>query len=231
MNIEHTEKNISVFFSSPKRVVSSAVFGGGALMADTIVNLRTTSGEAHRHKPDTLINNFLKRKNLNTRTVGLLTAAPLEYAQFVFTQEQGIKVLSIVTAGVSNALNIAQRSFTDFTGECIARPGTINIITVTNAYLLNDCMVSAVITNTEAKSSALFDLEVKSVITGKQATGTGTDSVVIVSGDQMHIKYAGGHTLFGQLMGEAVYTGVKNALNKQIDKNIDLDEICSNFDF
>ncbi|KKK53532.1 hypothetical protein LCGC14_3093840, partial [marine sediment metagenome] len=74
MNIEHTEKYISVFFSSPRRVVSSAVFGGGSLKADAIINLRTTSGEAHRHKPDTLINNFLKSKRLNTRAVGLLTA-------------------------------------------------------------------------------------------------------------------------------------------------------------
>jgi iron complex transport system ATP-binding protein len=231
MNIEHTQKSISVFFSSPRRVVSSAVYGGGVLKAGAIINLRTTSLEAHKHKPDTLINNFITRKNLNTRAVGLLTAAPLEYAQFVYQEEQGIKVLSIVTAGVSNALNIAERSFTDFTGEYIVQPGTINIITITNANLLNDCMVSSVITSTEAKSAALFDLKVKSVITGKQATGTGTDSVVIVSGGLMNIKYAGGHTLFGQLMAEAVYTGVKNALNKQVDKNIDLDKICSNFDF
>ena len=231
MNIEHTEKYISVFFTSPRRVVSSAVFGGGALKAEAIINLRTTSGEAHGHKPDTLINNFLKRKNLSSTTVGLLTAAPLEYAQFVYGEEKGIKVLSIVTAGISNALNIAERSNTDFTGECISQPGTINIINITNAYLLNDCMVSSVITTTEAKSAALFDLNVKSVVTGKQATGTGTDSVVIVSGERMKIKYAGGHTLFGQIMAETVYTGVKNALKKQTAKNIDLDKICGNFDF
>ena len=241
MNIEHTEKYISVFFSSPRRVLSSAVVGGGASKATAIINLRTTSEEAHSHKPETLIRNFLKDKQLTAPAVGLLTAAPMEHAQFVYVEEKGIKVLSIVTAGVSNALNISDRSFTDFTGESgedpwdedpwDENPGTINIINITNASLQNDCMVSSVITTTEAKSAALFDLKIKSVATGKQATGTGTDSVVIVCGDKINIKYAGGHTLFGQLLAYAACTGIKNSLLKKTDRKRDLKAICGNFDF
>jgi adenosylcobinamide amidohydrolase len=231
MNIEHTENYISVFFSSPRRLLSSAVVGGGETKAEVIVNLRTTSEEAHRNKPDTLIKNFLKSKNIAVPAAGLLTAAPMENAQFIYAEEKGIKVLSIVTAGVSNALNISERSQTGFTGEIEKEIGTINIINITNADLQNDCMVSSVITTTEAKSAALFDLRVKSTLTGRQATGTGTDSVVIVSGDGMRIKYAGGHTLFGQLLAYTVSTGVKDALGKKKDRKRDLNSICGNFDF
>ena len=62
MNIEHTERYISVNFSFPRRVLSSAVVGGGETRAAAIINLRTTSEEAHRHKPDALIKNFLNIK-------------------------------------------------------------------------------------------------------------------------------------------------------------------------
>lgn len=232
MNIEYTQENITITFPSPRRMLSSASVGGnGFLRADTIVNIRTNAEKTQNHTPETLVSDFLKSKKLRSGAVGLLTAAHFEYAQFIYLQEKGIKVLAVVTAGVSNALNISERSSTGYTGETIPHAGTINIITITNAYLLGECMVSSVITGTEAKTAALIDLQVKSVISGKQATGTGTDSVAIVSGDQKNIQYAGGHTLYGQLLGSAVYTGVKNSLNRKTSKGINLDKFCGEFRF
>ncbi len=230
MNIEHTKENITVTFASPRRMLSSASVGrGGFLRTDTIVNIHTSAGEIQNHTPETLVSDFLRSKKLNLGAVGLLTSAHFEYAQFIYLQEKDIKVLAVVTAGVSNALNISESSSTGFTGETIPRAGTINIITITNAYLLDECMVSSVITSTEAKTAALVDLQVKSVISGNQATGTGTDSVAIVSGNQKNIQYAGGHTLYGQLLGRAVYTGVKSSLERKTYKGIKLDKICGEF--
>ncbi len=231
MKIEYTKKSIVITFSSPRRVLSSAPYSGGFYKTDTIVNLRTSSRKTDKYSPNILISDFLKKKTLNTHAVGFLTAAQLEFAQFIYLNEKDIKIFAIVTGGASNALNIAEKSPTVFTGEAFPTAGTVNIIIITNARLSSDCYVSTVITATEAKSAALFDLQVKSVITGNQATGTGTDAVAIVSGDGMDIQYAGGHTQYGQLLGEAVYTGVKKALSRQKVKYVNFNMICGEFDF
>jgi adenosylcobinamide amidohydrolase len=93
-----------------------------------------------------------------------------------------------VTAGVkTNAmragLNEAQcvEEYGKFT--CYNREGTINIILLTNAKLTAGAMVRTLITITETKVAALQDLDVRSSYNPKvQATGTGTDNAVIISG-------------------------------------------------
>jgi len=229
MRITHSAKSVIITFRSTKRVLSSAPFSGGFLTADTIVNIRTNSEQTHKNPPESIVSDFLASERLNPTAVGLLTAAELEYCQFVFRNENGINVLAIVSAGTSNALNASEQSPTEYTGEGHIPPGTINTIVVTNAFLLDECLVSSVITVTEAKSAALFHLGVKSTITGTQATGTGTDTVVIVSGEGRKVKYAGGHTKYGQLLGESVYTGIKNALKKQKVSQRNLVSLCNEF--
>jgi len=78
-------------------------------------------------------------------------------------------------------------------------------------------MARAVITATEAKTAALEDLKVPSTYTkGVQATGTGTDSMIIVSGTSgPKVTYTGGHSKIGELIGKAVYEAVLEALEKQ----------------
>jgi adenosylcobinamide hydrolase len=212
MRIEHDKRFVILHFDYPLRVLSSAPFNGGSRRAGTIVNLKTETREVLENSPEELITAFLMTRGLRKDSVGLLTSADMEYAQFVAVQEKGITILAVVTAGASNALNIAERSDTDFTGEDRTGHGTINIIVLTNCFLLDESMVSSFITVTEGKTAALLDLGVKSVVTGTRATGTGTDTVVIVSGNGVNIRYTGGHTLFGQLLGEAVYRGVKESL-------------------
>jgi iron complex transport system ATP-binding protein len=215
MRIKHTTNSIVVTFSNSRAILSSAPYFGGLYTTNTIVNLKTNAKEMHHHPPDKFILQFLKKNHLNEKSVGFLTAAHLEFAQFIHVEDKECKILAIITAGTSNALNAAEKSLTPYTGESLTSPGTINIIAITNADLSVDGFVSSVITATEAKSAALFDLRVRSTVTGNQATGTGTDAVAIVGGKGMRIQYAGGHTQFGQLLGEAVYTGVKKSLLKE----------------
>jgi len=97
------------------------------------------------------------------------------------------------------------------------KPGTINIILLTNARVTDGGMVRAVITATEAKTAALEDLHVPSTYTKNvQATGTGTDGIIIVSGSSGPlVTYPGGHSRIGGLIGKAVYEAVVEALGKQ----------------
>ena len=97
------------------------------------------------------------------------------------------------------------------------KPGTINIMVLTNARVTDGGMARAIITATEAKTAALEDLHVQSTYTkGVQATGTGTDSMIIslrrfrTTGDLSR-----GHSRIGELLGKAVYEAVLEALEKQ----------------
>ena len=96
-------------------------------------------------------------------------------------------------------------------------PGTINIIILPNMKLSERAMTRAIITATEAKTAALMDLDVRSHQSPKinQATGTGTDNMIVVQGSGIPIDNTGGHSKMGELIAKAVYAGVKEAIYKQ----------------
>ncbi len=97
------------------------------------------------------------------------------------------------------------------------KPGTVNIMLLTNARLTDGAMARAIITATEAKTAAFEDLKVPSTYTKHvQATGTGTDGMIVVSGTSgPMVTYPGGHSRIGELMGKAVHEAVMEALEKQ----------------
>lgn len=98
--------------------------------------------------------------------------------------------------------------------------GTINIIVTTNARLNLATMASSFITITEAKGIALQDLNIHSSFNPTlQATGTGTDQIVVVSGNDFTCRYAGGHTKLGELMAKAVTSACKTACKTQLAKD------------
>ena len=70
-------------------------------------------------------------------------------------------------------------------------------------------------TITEAKTVALQDLDIRSVYDpAVQASGTGTDEVLVISGDGPRHRYAGGHTRLGEAMATAVTGAVTEAIRK-----------------
>jgi adenosylcobinamide hydrolase len=132
---------------------------------------------------------------------------------------QELKVCCLATAGAKgNAL----RSGVD-KAICVERRGnfelmgTINVIVLTNAALTDGAMARAIITATEAKTAALQDLNVRSTSAPQnQATGTGTDNVIVVSGKKIRapLRVTSGHTKIGELIGFSTKTAVTEALKK-----------------
>ncbi|MDZ7664110.1 MAG: adenosylcobinamide amidohydrolase [Desulfotignum sp.] len=72
--------------------------------------------------------------------------------------------------------------------------GTINIILMTNMALSPRAMTRSLIAATEAKTAALADLDIRSSDDPAlwQATGTGTDNILVVQGTGQKIDGAGG---------------------------------------
>ena len=94
-----------------------------------------------------------------------------------------IWVEGFVTVGTSNAVRAGEPVMLSQRNQRGTHPGTINLILVTNARLSASAMVGMVQVATEAKTAVLLHAKVKSWTGRSGATGTGTDAVVVVSGE------------------------------------------------
>ncbi len=151
--------------------------------------------------------------NLSPSSTSLLfTGADMDNLSIQKKAYGDMVVYALVTAGVrGNALRMSVDE-----GRYI-EPGTINIILLTNRKLSPRAMARAIITITEAKTAALEDLDIRSTQNPAfwQATGTGTDEIIVVSGEGSKATLTGGHAKLGQLIAEAVYDGVVEAISNQ----------------
>lgn len=158
-----------------------------------------------------------RRQHLDKSAVAhMATAADLDNLAVVTRSYGPLTVTVLATAGArSNAIRTGVDAGTYIEGKEPA--GTINIMLLTNIRLTDAAMARALITVTEGKTAALQDLNVPSTYTKTvQATGTGTDSIIVVSGTQgPQASYTGGHSRIGELIGKASYQAVIEALGKQ----------------
>lgn len=142
----------------------------------------------------------------------LFTGADMKNLSVSKAEYGDLSVFALVTAGVeSNAMRMSvdEGFFYD--------PGTINIVLLTNGRLTRRAMTRAIITATEAKTAAMQDLDIRSSVSPvlNQATGTGTDEVLVVEGRGKLMEQTGGHGKLGELIAKSVYDGVKEAVNRQ----------------
>ncbi|MBW9222531.1 adenosylcobinamide amidohydrolase [Methanothermococcus sp. SCGC AD-155-C09] len=101
------------------------------------------------------------------------------------------------------------------------KTGTVNIILITNANLTDGAMVKSIITITEAKTNVFQELDIRSTKHPElQATGTGTDNIIVVKGYGRGAHYTGGHTKLGEMIAKVVKRSVREALIKQDKLNI-----------
>jgi len=152
---------------------------------------------------------------LRERTTSfLMTGADMGHLSIQTKRFREMTVTALVTAGVrSNAVRMAK----DVGRYYELDPGTINILLLTNGRLTPRAMARAIISATEAKTASLQDLDIRSSYTGRrhQATGTGTDNILVVQGEGPRIDNAGGHSRMGELIAKAVYDGVREAVFRQ----------------
>jgi len=142
----------------------------------------------------------------------LFTGADMDNLAIKRKRFKEMEIYALVTAGVkSNALR------TSVDEGRFYEPGTINIILLPNMRLTPRAMTRAIINATEAKTAALQDLDIRSSYTPliHQATGTGTDNIIVVEGKGAKIDNAGGHTKMGELIAKAVYEAVQEAVYRQ----------------
>ena len=192
--------------------MSWAIVGGGKTQTDTIAWYRVTKEEL---KPPVDPKEFLKIRLAEASipgAVGLLTSADLDRYSDVEKTEEGDTVRSLATVGLANALRVGDLPH-------LAEPvGTINLLCQVSRPLSQEAFLEALSLAAEARTTALLESGVLSAETGKPATGTGTDCIVIAaprSGETAN--YVGKHTLLGHLIGSSVLEAVRSGVRENLD--------------
>ncbi len=191
------------------RVLSSAAFGGERRRARHILN-HTVRKNYNCDQPDQDLARLAAKIGLDGGVVGLMTAVDVRQTVVRSGIRKGLAVAVACTAGTGNA---CAAGIPVEPGKNAAAPGTINIVVLVDGNLTAAAMVNAVITATEAKTRAIFQVGVR-LPDGGLATGTTTDAIVIAcTGRGKPLPYAGAATELGYLVGHTVYRAVTQGVN------------------
>ena len=243
-------KTVALHFSRPMTVVSTLEGQRSGITSVANHYFPPPSwGLGHKQGLEALRQSTLKVLDIDPATTAMLfTGANMDNLAVVKQSFKEMEVYALVTAGVlSNAVRMsvdAGRFYEpDSTGKN-KKPGTINVLLLTNMQLTPRAMTRAIISATEAKSAALQDLDIRSSYSPvvNQATGTGTDNIIVVEGAGLRIDSSGGHSKMGELIARAVYEGVQQAVHLQNgvttgrsifqrlkERRINLYALCNNY--
>jgi adenosylcobinamide hydrolase len=217
-----SRKTLIVDLGGLRSILSSAPRAGGITRARYILNHQVSAKPIGRDDrglgtcvrcpdPARTLSKLATSLGIRDKFVGLMTAVSLADLVTVRETYDQVWVEGFVTVGTSNAVQ-AGEPVTPRQRSSSAHTGTINLILVTNARLSASAMVGMVQVATEAKTAVLMRAKVKSWTGRPGATGTGTDAVVVVSGNGPPMKYSGTHTVLGELVGRVIETAVTAGL-------------------
>ena len=220
-------KTLIVDLGGLRSVLSSAPRAGGITRAKYILNHQVAAkpiGRDDRSRgagvrcadPARTLSKLAVSLGIRDKFVGLMTAVSLADLVTVRETYDQIWVEGFVTVGTSNAVRAGESVAAGHLNNSSAHAGTINLILVTNARLSASAMVGMVQVATEAKTAVLLRAKVKSWTGRPGATGTGTDAVVVVSGNGPSLRYSGTHTILGELVGRVIGTAVTEGLARYV---------------
>jgi adenosylcobinamide hydrolase len=225
-----TERTLIIDCGATMRLLSSAPMCGGLHRARYILNHqvcanldgpgdgKTAQPPASEGHPSRTLRQVGASLGIHEPCVGLMTAVPMTQLVIGREESNGLWVECFATVGVTNAVRAGEAPLLD--PVVIQKPGTINLILITNGCLSEAAMVGAVQVVTESKTGVLRDHAVPSWTGRPGATGTGTDAVVIASACRHAgpwVPYSGTHTAIGALIGLVVADCVAHGLARAAD--------------
>ena len=223
------EKSIVIFFKGRRKVLSTSIFNGGYHEDYTAVfnhDAKKVAGMPCEMLAPTYTEHMQilsGRLGLNPETVtGMGTAADMENVAIETLSYQNLTVTAIVTGGIeTNGGRVGDPATFFKPLEKPDRPGTINIMLVLDTDIPPGTLTRALVTCTEAKTAAIQELMEGSKYSNGIATGSGTDSTIVVANSEspLYLEGAGKHSKLGELIGRAVKEAVKKALDKQTGLN------------
>ena len=226
--IYHTYKGVElntalVSFGEKRKVLSTLDgFKKVKFVANTYVPMSLAKSTMAIKKHQKFIRRLPSTLGIHPKDITFIcTAVNMEKMAVCEKSYQDFKVCCLATGGAKNnalRMGVDVGSWVEKKTSFQFASGTINIIILTNVVLTGGAMARAIMTATEAKTAALQDRDVRSTVSPQiQATGTGTDSMIVVSGVDAGtiIRHTGGHTKMGELIAVSTKIAVDEALKKQ----------------
>ena len=182
---------------------SLAVVGGGVRCARYVVWHQVGEDELRPPvDPRTLFAQRLRERGLDG-AVGLLTVQQLQSYQDTRATYGSLSARCIATVGLGNALRVSDPP------DATAPTGTVNLLCCTSVPLSVEALLESMSLAAEARTVAIWEAETESGESGRRASGTGTDCIVMAApmGHPVH-RYGGKHTAIGHVVGTAVERAV-----------------------
>ena len=211
------ERFLEVDFESPHRTLSWAIVGGGFGVHRRVVWHFVTRAELTEDVDAiALFKQRLAARGFDS-AVGLLTARYLRPYADVAARHGNVAGRAIVTSGLGNALRAGDPP------ENKSTVGTINVLCHLSVRLSDAAMLEAMALASEARTLALLELDYPSVLSGRPATGTGTDCIVIACPSEGVVHdYAGKHTEVGAVVGQSVYGAMRRATQVWLSEQVEV---------
>lgn len=208
IEISHDEDYALLNFSQPVQTLSSALYNGGRQELSHVLNMKVHHNKSDEYEgyehPHISLKNKASELEITGSFAGMMTSASMKSFRTKSIIEDDLAVFCCLTAGLTNARAAGDRAdFRDLDAHR-AGSGTINIIAGTNASLSEAALAEALMMITESRCSSVMKFGVQSQISNLRATGTGTDSNLVFSGNGPELHFCGKHTLLGEMLARAV---------------------------
>ncbi len=204
---------LTVRFAAPFRCLSWAVVNGGVAVTDTVA-WRFLELNEIEHCGDirAWFGERLRADGLEC-AVGLLTSRRLH--GYVESGDRPGPCHVVATVGLSNALAAG-----DPVVPLAPRgAGTINILCTLAEPLTAEASLEALALAAEARTAAMLEAGVRSTMSNRPASGTGTDCIVIACPSaKPSVEYCGKHTEWGRLIGSHVRDAVSRGIAEWLEE-------------
>jgi len=218
--VETTDCHVTLLLPKLYRYAGTAVLGDGVGTTRRIVNLKVrenfAGSGAEWPSPEETINAYGEKRGWSEESIGMLTSASMNsYAASVHC-EGLLTVEAHLTAGLSNARAAGDTAEYRIIGDQRPAGGTINTILVVHHPMELSAALELLMICAGAKARSLAEAGIRSRVSDASATGTGTDSTVVLYrlpiGVESAIRYAGMHTLVGELAAKSIMDAMKQSL-------------------
>ncbi|WP_423822223.1 adenosylcobinamide amidohydrolase [Salinisphaera sp. SPP-AMP-43] len=198
----------------PQRVLSSALLGGGLGRASAWYNAHVRhDAPLDSDGPAAVLARRAARRGLGHDTVAMMTGAAMSSLRLAAAGLEDARFALLATAGLANARAAGDTAEMRSLHAPVGPAGTINIALVTDAALADAALVESVAIVAEAKAAALCEAGIASPVSGRPATGTGTDATAVFCGTTgASVAYAGKHTLVGETVARLVMTALASSI-------------------
>lgn len=199
---------------TPQRLLSSAPLGGGLGRATAWYNAHVRhDAPLDPGGPAAVLAHRAARRGLEGAMAAMMTGAAMTSLRLAAAEIEGVRLMLALTAGLANARAAGDTAEMRSLHSPAGPAGTINIALVTDAALTDTALVESVAIVAEAKAAALCEAGIASPVSGRPATGTGTDATAVFCGTTgASVAYAGKHTLVGETMARLVMTALASSI-------------------